>query len=130
MIPVNKHATGTENTGILRISVGICNLGGSGDRGKHRQQSVTTTVAATTTATETAAVMGMTKTAAAAMAMSAAMATAMAIAKTAMATGTAQWRSISSEGHWRDVGLWGGVMILAPSFGFCALHTVHYAHPW
>ena len=36
-----KNATGTENTGILRISVGICNLGlGQGFRRCQLQQEV------------------------------------------------------------------------------------------
>jgi hypothetical protein len=43
---------------------------------------------------------------------------------------TAAKVSTACEGHSRDVGLWGEVMILAPFFGFCALRTVHHAHLW
>ena len=60
------------------------------------------------------------------MAGAAAMATATAIATTAMASnGNVGGCSTSCERAFKDVRFWGGVMILAPSLGFCALRTVH-----
>jgi hypothetical protein len=79
------------------------------------------------TATEIAAVAAAAKTAVAAMA------TAMAIATMAMAMATAAAMTADVQLLVRGVQgcrALGGVMILAPSFGFCALHTWHYSRPW
>jgi uncharacterized membrane protein YidH (DUF202 family) len=77
------------------------------------------------TATEIAAVAAATKTAVAAMA------TAVAIATMAMAMATAMTADVQLLVRGvRGCRALGGVMILAPSFGFCALHTWHYSRPW
>ena len=81
------------------------------------------------TATEKAAVAATKKMVVAAMATT----TAMAIVTTAMVMATAMGADVQllvRARAFKDVGLWGGLMILAASFGFCALRTVHYAHPW
>ena len=77
------------------------------------------------TATEIAAVVAATKTAVAAMA------TAVAIATMAMAMVTAMTADVQLLVRGvQGCRALGGVMILAPSFGFCALRTLHYSRPW
>ena len=72
----------------------------------------------------------MTKTVVAAMATGTAITITAVAMVTAMAAGV---QLLARARPFKDVGHWGGVMILAPCYGFCALRTVHYgtyARPW
>ena len=61
----------------------------------------------------------------------AAVATAVAIATMAMAMVTAMTADVQLLVRGvQGCRALGGVMILAPSFGFCALRTLHYSRPW